>query len=101
MILVSAAFFGYARLALHVGPLLSLVVAAGLVDLVSRLPAPAARRALAASGWVVVAALFLELVVRAGSPTNLSATGSIDPATGKIIQDSELSITPAGGSSAP
>lgn len=91
---VGIAFFGYARFAVHVGPLLALLQASALVALVGRIPGARARRGVAASGLVVAALLLAELGWRARYPLDLVASGSADPRTGKIVQDASVRLAP-------
>lgn len=92
--LVSVAFFGYARFFVHATPVLLLFVGAALVALAARLPRPL-RRGLAWLGAALAVALLLELAVAAAHPRNFRASGSVDPATGKIVQDAAVEIEPA------
>ena len=93
-LLVAAAFFGYARGAVQVLPVVFLFQAAALVAVVRLAPWPRARRSAAFFGVGVAVLLLVELVVRAGSPTSLVASGSVDAATGKLVQDAEISLAP-------
>src|SRR6185369_16091388 len=93
-IAICAAFFGYVRLFVQVSPLLFLLQAAALAAFVERLPALSARRWAAAAGCVLAGALLVELAVRASHPRDFSASGSPDPANGKLIQDAPIHLSP-------
>jgi hypothetical protein len=89
---VTLAAFGYARFFLQLAPFVFLFQAAALVALASRLRTPASRRAAALAGAALAIALTLELAVAAFHPRNFRATGSLDPATGKVIQDAVVEL---------
>jgi 4-amino-4-deoxy-L-arabinose transferase-like glycosyltransferase len=91
---VTLAAYGYARLFLQSAPFLFLFQAAAIVALVSRLRAPAALRAAVLAGAALAAALTLELAVAAAHPRNFRATGSVDPMTGKLLQDAAVNLVP-------
>jgi hypothetical protein len=91
---VTLAAFGYARFFLQIAPFVFLFQAAAIVALVSRLRTPASRRAVALCGAALAAALSVELAAGAVHPRNFRATGSVDPATGKLIQDAVVELEP-------
>jgi 4-amino-4-deoxy-L-arabinose transferase-like glycosyltransferase len=91
---VTLAAFGYARFFLQIAPFVFLFQAAAIVAAASRLRTPASRRAAALFGTVLALALTVELTLAALHPRNFRATGSVDPATGKLIQDAVLELEP-------
>jgi hypothetical protein len=93
-VVVTLAAFGYARLFLQSAPFLFLFQAAAVVAFASRLRTPAARRAVALAGAALAAALTVELAVAAAYPRNFRATGSVDPRTGKLLQDAAVNLEP-------
>ena len=93
-VVVTLAAFGYARLFLQSAPFLFLFQVAAVVALASRLRTHAARRAAALAGAALAAALILELAVAAAHPRNFRATGSVDPMTGKLLQDAAVNLEP-------
>jgi 4-amino-4-deoxy-L-arabinose transferase-like glycosyltransferase len=92
---VCVVFFGYARLAVQVLPLVLLLQAWAVVVAVRRLPAPRWRRVAAAAGVAVAVLLALELASAAVSPYRFTVSGSAD-ARGRVVQDAALRIAPAG-----
>lgn len=94
-VLVTLAAFGYARLFLQAAPFVFVFQAAALVALASWLRTPAARRAFALIGATLAVALTVELAVAAARPRNFRASGSLDPATGKLMQDAAVDLAPA------
>ncbi|HJQ99918.1 MAG TPA: hypothetical protein VJ826_16510 [Candidatus Polarisedimenticolaceae bacterium] len=90
-VLVTLAAFGYARLFLQSAPILFLFQAAAIVALASRVLRP---RTLAVAGTALVVALTLELAVAAAHPRNFRATGTVDPVTGKLVQDAAVRLEP-------
>lgn len=95
VVAVTLATFGYARFFLCVAPFVFLFQAVALVEVVSRLRTFARRRAVALLGAVLALALTIELAVAVSQPRNFRASGSTDPATGKLIQDAPLALEPA------
>jgi 4-amino-4-deoxy-L-arabinose transferase-like glycosyltransferase len=94
IVAVTLATFGYARFFLQAAPLVFLFQAAAIVTAASRLRTPASRRAAALLGAALVVALTVELAVGAFHPRNFRATGSVDPVTGKLVQDSVVKLEP-------
>jgi hypothetical protein len=94
-VVMTAAFFGYVRLFVHLVPFVCLVQASALVALVSLLRAPASRKAVAAVALALGGLLLLEAGGAASRPRNFTASGSSDGSTGKIIQDAPLRLSPA------
>jgi 4-amino-4-deoxy-L-arabinose transferase-like glycosyltransferase len=97
-IAVTLAAFGYARFFLQAAPFVFLFQAAALVALVSRLRSPASRRAVTLFGAALAVALTVELAVAAAYPRNFRASGSVDPTTGKLMQDAAVELEPAARS---
>ncbi len=95
VVAVTLASFGYARFFLQFAPFVFLFQAAALVALASRLRTPASRRAVAWLGAALAALLTVELALAASHPLNFRASGSVDPATGKIAQDAAVKLEPA------
>jgi len=93
-IAVTLAAFGYARFFLQAAPFVFLYQAAAIVALASRLRSPASRRAVALLGSALVVALAVELAVAAAHPRNFRASGTLDPATGKLLQDAAVELEP-------
>jgi hypothetical protein len=91
---VTLAAFGYARFFLQIAPFVFLFQAAAIVALAARLRTPASRRAVALCGAALAAALIVELVAGAVHPRNFRATGSVDPSTGKLVQDAVVELEP-------
>ena len=90
-VLVTLAAFGYARLFLQSAPILFLFQAAALVALAAKVRKP---RTVALAGAALVVALTLELVWAATHPRNFRATGTMDPVTGKLVQDAAVNLEP-------
>jgi 4-amino-4-deoxy-L-arabinose transferase-like glycosyltransferase len=95
---VTLAAFGYARLFLQTVPFVFLFQAAALVALASRLRTPAARRAVTVLGAALAMALTVELALSAAQPRNFRASGSLDPTTGKLLQDAAVELEPVPSS---
>lgn len=95
VISVTLASFGYARFFLQFAPFVFLFEAAALVAFASRFRHPKSRRVVAWLGAVLAVLLTVELVLAAAHPLNFRASGSVDPATGKIAQDAEVNLEPA------
>lgn len=93
-VLVCAAFFGYVRLFVPLLPFLFLLQASALVAAVSILRSKGARTVAAGAGLILAAGLMAELWAGAGSPRNFEASGSSNPANGKLIQDAPLTLSP-------
>jgi asparagine N-glycosylation enzyme membrane subunit Stt3 len=91
---VTLAAFGYARFFLQAAPFVFLFQAAAIVATASRLRTPASRRAAALCGAALAVALTIELAVGALHPRNFRATGSVDPTTGKLVQDAVVTLEP-------
>jgi hypothetical protein len=89
---VTLASFGYARFFLQFAPFVFLLQAAALVAGARRLPADAPRRTVAWLGAALAALLVVELALAASQPLNFRASGSVDPATGKIAQDAAVKL---------
>jgi hypothetical protein len=94
---VTLAAFGYARFFLQAAPFVFLFQAAAIVTAASRLRTPESRRAAALCGAALAAAFTVELAVGAFRPRNFSATGSVDPMTGKLVQDAVVKLEPFRG----
>jgi hypothetical protein len=94
IVAVTLATFGYARFFLQAAPFVFLFQAAAIVTAASRLRTPASRRAAALLGATLAVALSVELIVGAVHPRNFRATGSMDPLTGKLIQDAVVKLEP-------
>jgi len=97
-IAVTLAAFGYARFFLQAAPFVFLFQAAAIVALASRLRTPASRRAVTFVFAALAFALTLELAAGAANPRNFRASGSVDPATGKILQDAAVNLEPVARS---
>jgi 4-amino-4-deoxy-L-arabinose transferase-like glycosyltransferase len=96
VVAVTLSAFGYARFFLQLAPFVFLFQAAALVDGVSRLTSPGARRAVAIAGVVLALLLTVELAAATSHPRNFRASGSADPtAAGKISQDALVRLEPA------
>jgi len=91
---VAMAFFGYARFFVAIAPLACCLQAVALVTGASCLPSPRVRRVVAGIGAALAAALLLELALAAWVPRNFRASGIVDSATGKILQDAAVEIAP-------
>ena len=92
--LVALSFFGYSRLFVQIAPLVACAQAAALVGWALRFPSLRARRAVAAAGLALALVLFAQIGGAARSPRNFRASGSVDPATGKILQDAPVELVP-------
>jgi hypothetical protein len=88
---VVVAFFGYARLFAHLLPFVLLLAAVGLWAVRA---GHRSRRIGLVAAIVLAGLLTAELGMRALRPTDLVVTGSVDPVTGKIVQDAALRIQP-------
>ncbi len=95
VVAVTLASFGYARFFLQFAPFVFLFQAAALVAVASRSRTSAPRRAVSWLGVALAALLTVELALAAASPLNFRASGSVDPATGKIAQDAAVELEPA------
>lgn len=93
-LVICMAFFGYVRLFIHLAPFAYLLQSAALVALVARIRSPGVQRAVATVGIALVLCLLLELGGRAVKPLDFTASGSSDPRTGKILQDTEVTLHP-------
>ncbi len=97
-IAVTMAAFGYARFFLQAAPFVFLFQAAAIAALASRLRTPGPRRAVALFGAALAVALTVELAMAAAHPRNFRASGSVDPTTGKLMQDAAVDLEPVAGS---
>jgi hypothetical protein len=95
VVAVTLASFGYARFFLQFSPFVFLFQAAALVGVARGLRTPASRRTVAWLGAALAALLTVELALAAAHPLNFRASGSVDPATGKIAQDAAVKLEPA------
>ena len=89
---VTLATFGYARFFLQAAPFVFLFQAAAVLGATSRWRTRGGRRAAALLGVAVAVALTVELAVATARPLNFRASGSTDPATGKIVQDAAVEL---------
>jgi hypothetical protein len=92
-VLITLAFFGYARGLLVLFPALLPLLLLPVVALASRRPAWS--RKLPAFALAALLLLWAEAGVRAlGAPRNFNASGSTDQVRGKLIQDDWVQIWP-------
>ena len=95
VVAVTLASFGYARFFLQFAPFVFLFHAAALVAGAKRQRTAASRQVVAWLGVALAALLTVELALAPAHPLNFRASGSADPATGKIAQDAEVKLEPA------
>lgn len=93
-VVICAAFFGYVRLFVPLLPFVFLLQASALTASVRAIPWKRGRLLAAGLGLTLTVALLVELFVHAQSPLNFEASGSSDPANGKLIQDAPMTLKP-------
>jgi hypothetical protein len=96
-LVICAAFFGYVRLFVPLLPFAFLLQAAALAAGAAWMAGGGGRmrrRLPAAAGLALAALLLLELGIANTKPRNYNASGSADGATGKLLQDAEIRLSP-------